>query len=47
VAREEYKSAVEQLTNESFSPPSRMAMDRLLTSMIDSITQVPLQIQST
>ena len=38
---------MEQLTNESFSPPSRMAMDRLLTSMIDSITQVPWQLQST
>lgn len=40
MAREEYKSAVEQLTHEKFSGPSRFAMDRLLGSMTDSITQV-------
>lgn len=43
IAREEYKSAVERLTAEKFSEPSRRAMDRLLTSMTDSIAEVTMK----
>lgn len=43
IKREEFKGAVERFTEEKFTAPARLAMDRLLSSMINSVVEARQQ----